>query len=45
MLLQFTYTIGQILPPIPLPGDIQYVILNNNTGETANFRLLWQLSL
>lgn len=44
-LLSFSYPIGQLLQPIPLPSEVQYVTLKNLTGQAANFRLMFQLSL
>lgn len=45
VLTQFVYPLGQLLPPIPLPSEVQYISLTNGTGNTANFRLVFQLSL
>lgn len=45
LLHQVIYPIGQFLLPIPLPSEVQYVVLSNNTGELANFRIPFQLAL
>ncbi len=45
ILTTFIYPIGQVLAPIPLPAEVQYIVLTNTTGQDANFRLVFQLAL
>lgn len=45
LLYQFAYPIGQLLNPLPLPAEAQYLTLTNGTGGVANFRVPFQLSL
>lgn len=46
VLNQFSYPIGQLLNPIPLPAEVQYVTLTNTAALGAgNFRIPFQLSL
>lgn len=45
LLTQFLYPIGQLLLPIPLPSEVQYLTIQNLTGGPANFRVPFQLAL
>lgn len=45
LLYQISYPVGQLLLPIPLPSEVQYVSVRNQTGDRANFRIIFQLSL
>lgn len=44
-LFSFPYKLGTMYPPLPLPSDVQYIVLTNNTGQTANFNIVFQLAL
>lgn len=45
VLFRFDYPMGQILLPIPLPSEVQYISLTNNTGAGASFRVVFQLAV
>lgn len=45
ILSQFVYPIGALLQPLPLPADVQYIVLKNQTGNVGSFRLVFQIAL
>lgn len=45
MVAQFIYPLGQLLPPIPLSAQVQYITVENAVGGVADFAIPFQLSL
>lgn len=45
LLSQYIYPLGQILPPIPLSAQVQYIVVENAVGGVADFQIPFQLSL
>ena len=45
LLAQYIYPLGQILPPIPLSAQVQYIVVENGVGGVADFQIPFQLSL